>query len=428
MTMMSTAGAPTGSFLAAYDAADDADKVKILFLWVATKPMELFAELRAHRPVLVTPGQGPVLLTRFADVEEALSRPMVFTVRPYAPKMDPTVGPFMLGRDGTVFNQRDKGILRAMMQQADLPKVREMVAEIARDTIAAGAADGRLEIISQLTRRTPAELTGRYFGFPGPDIATLLKWSYATQYDMFHNLSDDATIHANSVAAGAAMKDYLTWFLADRRTQTEADPSIDDVVVRLLRLKTPEVIGFDFDRIMTNTMGLLVGGIETTSAACAQAVDQLIDRPAALASALKAAKAGDDATFDATVWEALRFNPINPFVGRLSVAPYTIAAGTDRATEIAPGRLVLISTTSAMHDGTVVPNPEAFDTTRPDYHYFHLGYGLHRCLGDQVSLMQVPEVVKQLLLAGFTKRADGPAGHLDFQNGPFPESFTLVKG
>ena len=57
----------------------------------------------------------------------------------------------------------------------------------------------------------------------------------------------------------------------------------------------------------------------------------------------------------------------------------------------------------------------------------HFGYGNHVCLGDQVSLMQAPEIAKQLFLAGYTERADGPAGHLDFQGGSFPETFTLVQ-
>ena len=119
------------SFLQQYDAAAGAAKLQLLFQWIATQPLALFAELRENRPILVTPG-GPVLVTRFADVEEALSRNMVFTVRPYAPKMDPSVGPFMLARDGTVYNQRDKGIMRALIQQTDMPGVRKIISSAAK--------------------------------------------------------------------------------------------------------------------------------------------------------------------------------------------------------------------------------------------------------------------------------------------------------
>jgi cytochrome P450 len=415
------------SFLEIYDQTPDAQKVALLFQWVAAKPLVLFAELRAKRPILVVPA-GPVLVTRFADVEEVLTRNLQFQVLPYAPKMDPSVGPFMLARDGTVYNQRDKGIMRALIQEFDMPSVRRTVAELAKAAILGGASpDFRLDVVTQVSRPVPVQLTGRYFGFPGPDITTMLSWSFWTQYDMFHNLTNDSDIHAKNVAAGQAMKAYLSDFLPRRAEAVAQDSSADDIVARLLRLRTPPTIGFDMERIMSNVMGLLVGGIETTNAAVVQAIDQILNRPDALAQALQAALAGDDAQFDAIFWEALRFNPINPFVGRILVEPYVVAAGTERELTLPARAFVLASGTSAMHDETVVPDPEVFKPGRPAYHYLHLGFGEHRCLGDQVSLQQAPELAKQIFLAGYTKRAPGAAGQLNFNGGPFPEHFTLTK-
>ncbi len=412
------------SFLKQYNGTGDAEKLGLLYQWIATQPLALFAELRENRPILVTPG-GPVLVTRFADVEETLSRNMVFTVRSYAPKMDPTVGPFMLARDGTVYNQRDKGIMRALIQQADMPGVRKTVGRLARTAIQEGAADGRLEIVSQLSRRVPVLLTGEYFGFPGPDVATMMGWSYATQNDMFHNLTNDAAVHEASVQAGREMKQYLERFLPAQLERIRHDPSLDDIVSRMLKTIAPESIGFDMARIMTNTMGLLVGGIETTSAAIVQAIDQLLDRPDELAAAVRAANDGDDQTFDKYFWEALRFNPMNPFVVRLCVADYTLAAGTGRETLIKAGSVVFASNASAMHDATELKSPETFDIDRPDYHYMHMGYGNHVCLGDQVSWVQAPEIARQLVSKPGFRRAPGDAGKIDFKGGQFPESFTV---
>lgn len=413
------------TFLERYDAAPPQDRFKVLYHGIKTDPAGTFGELRRERPILVTP--VGVLLTRFADVVETLSHHEVFTVQPYRPKMDPSVGPFMLARDGTVYNQRDKGIMRALIQQSDMPGVREKVAALAADAIRAGAADGRLELVSQVTRRVPVELTGAYFGFPGPDPATMMDWSRATQHDMFHNAQNDEAVHQTNVRAGAEMKEYLEAFLPEQKRRAETDPALDDVVSRLLRLSLPESIGFDFERVMTNTMGLLVGGVETTSAAIVQALDQLLRRPEEMARALAAAEAGDEAQFDRIFWEALRFNPINPFVARICVADYRVAAGSERQATIPAGTLVLISTASAMLDENELAEPERFRSDRPPYHYLHLGHGNHRCLGDQVSLVQAPEIARQILLAGYRQRAEGAAGQLDFMGGPFPESFTLVR-
>jgi cytochrome P450 len=99
-------------------------------------PDSFFATLRKVRPILHVPN-GPVFVTLFQDVQEVLSRPEVFNVT-YAPKMDPSVGPFMLARDGGTINERDKGIMRAMLRREDLPRVRETVAGLAAAAVRAG--------------------------------------------------------------------------------------------------------------------------------------------------------------------------------------------------------------------------------------------------------------------------------------------------
>ena len=105
-------------FLEQYDAADDPAKVDLVNGWIGSDGKEFFAELRRERPILVTP--GPVVVTRYADVQEVLSRHKVFTVQAYGPKMDPCVGPFMLARDATTINERDKSIMTAMLRSEDL--------------------------------------------------------------------------------------------------------------------------------------------------------------------------------------------------------------------------------------------------------------------------------------------------------------------
>lgn len=71
---------------------------------IENKPDLLFGLIHNTRPNLVVPGAaGPVFVTRFRDVQEALERPDIFNVT-YAPMIDPSVGPFMLSRDNTSLN------------------------------------------------------------------------------------------------------------------------------------------------------------------------------------------------------------------------------------------------------------------------------------------------------------------------------------
>jgi len=48
----------------------------------------------------------------------------------------------------------------------------------------------------------PLKIVQRCFGFPGPDDATMLAWSRATQADMFHNLTNNAAMLQADIAAG----------------------------------------------------------------------------------------------------------------------------------------------------------------------------------------------------------------------------------
>jgi hypothetical protein len=51
----------------------------------------------------------------------------------------------------------------------------------------------------------------------------------------------------------------------------------------------------------------------------------------------------------------------------------------------------------------------------------HLGYGLHTCLGDQLSRVQVPEIIKRLLKLPNLR----PGSGIDLNGGPFPESYII---
>lgn len=425
---MSATETATASYLERYDAADPQTQVALVSKWIRTDWRPFFKELRDNRPILKTPGF--TLLTHFADVTEVLSREKVFTVRPYQPHMDPVVGPFMLARDATPLNWREKGIMQAVLMPEDLPEVRETAGRLADEALDAAAPEGKIEAVSKLGRYVPLRIVGEYFGFPGPDMESMYRWSKATQTNMFKNLQNDQTIHEAAVKAGEEMKEYLTGLLAEKRASVQdynGEPP-GDTFSRLVRTQLPPEIGFDDSRILSNVMGLLVGTGETSSQAIVQALEQILLRPEVHAEAVKAAGAEDRQAFDAYVWEGLRHNPINPLIFRLSVEEYTVAAGTERQTSIPAGTLVFACTASAGFDEEVVPDPEEFRTNRPDFVSLHFGYGHHACLGRYVGSVVVPETVRRVLLRPNVHLLPHPEGKIDFRGGPFPESFWVGFG
>jgi cytochrome P450 len=74
-----------------------------------------------------------------------------------------------------------------------------------------------------------------------------------------------------------------------------------------------------------------------------------------------------------------------------------------------------------MRDGRQLDAASSFAIDRPESVYMHLGYGLHTCLGDQVSRVQVPEIVRRILQIPGVR----PAGPIDQGGGPFPERYLI---
>lgn len=462
------------SYLEQYDRIPQdrpEEKAKLVNHWIRTADWRpFFKELRENRPIFPIPG-NIIFVTLFDDVQEILSRENVFSVKLYARAMDPTIGgPFMLARDNTEINYREKSIMKTMLQREDLPVVRKLSGEIAKAALDQWVETGKIEVVSQLARHVPVRICGEYFGFPGPNLESMYRWSRATQSDMFKNLGGrDPAVHEASVQAGKEMTTYLAQLLQEKKARLarETDTSDvdqlssgelfkvllnkvfaaknrqdfsdsqngdrfptlgEDVFTRLIKTHFPQEINVHFDeqRIISNMAGLLIGSVETTSQAVVQVIEQILLRPDIFQAALQAARANDDQKFDQYVWEALRFNPINPLVFRLCEEDYTLASGTPRATRIPQQSIVFACTASAMFDATELVEPETFSLDRPDYHYMHFGYGHHTCLGQYVGMVEIPEIVKQVLLRPNVRLIPGEDGKVDFQGGPFPERFVIA--
>jgi cytochrome P450 len=410
------------SYLKRYDSAPVSERFDLVRRWIDEDPSGFFGELRKRRPIFKA--EGATLVARYADVVEVLSHPTVFPVKLYVPKMHD----FMLSTDSEAAHTRDKSVMLAMLNMDDGPRIREIVGGFADQALS--DSGGRIDLVGEYTRKIPIELVGAYFGFPGPDLATMMRWSYIAQLDNFHNYwftshGESAEIHAQADAAKLEMKGYISQFIPAKLKQIKENPQSDDILSRILKTPFPPGVGFGMDRLGVNVVGLLVGAVETTSQAVAQALDVLLSRPEQLAGAKAAAEKGDDALFSGYVWEAMRFNPIFPYLARIAAEEYTLAKGTDRETTIPTGTIVLSLTRSAMFDADEFSRPDEFQPRRPYYSVLHFGYGMHRCLGEYVAMVLACEMMKKIILRPNLRRAAGDDGQLDYRGGPFPERCIL---
>jgi cytochrome P450 len=274
-----------------------------------------------------------------------------------------------------------------------------------------------------LTLPTAAHLLDVYFGTPGPSAAEMIDWTTTLFWYLFIDLGADPTFDAKAEVAAAGMRNYLDQAIAARKASGEHR---DDVLGRCLTLQASGAPGMDDLGIRNNLIGLLIGECPTTSCAANRALDQLLDRPAALASARTAALANDDAALAAHVYEALRFYPVNPIIYRRANRETWVADGTLRARKIKPGAMVMASNLSAMFDGLELPSPNAFRTDRPWDAYILWGFGMHTCFGDHFNRTTLPALLKPLLKQPNLRRASGPVGQIDNAGTPFPVHFHVA--
>ena len=410
------------SFLDTFDGlTDPAARTALFFNALRTDWRSLFAELRETRPVLDLPVM--MVVSRWSDVVDLLSRNETFRVT-YAPHMDPSVGPFMLARDGAVENWRDKSAMRTLLRWDDLPAIRSTAAETASAALGAATqgTGGVFDVVATVSRLVPLKIVQRCFGFPGPDDATMLAWSRATQADMFHNLTNDPTVLQANIAAGQAMQAWVANFVDAR--QPWVDAVGEDTVSRLLRLTGRGLSGLDRQGVISNVCGLLVGAIETASQAIVNATEQILLNPEQADFATRTAQKGDNAALNAIVWEALRFSPMTTFVLRVAAQPAVIAPGASYQVTVPAGRVVAAAIGSAMFDPAVFPGPDDFQT-RPRDLYLHVGFGAHICLGQYVAYEIIPETIRQILLVPGLHMLPQGGSAVDDAGGPFAESFKL---
>jgi cytochrome P450 len=411
----------SGSFHLAHVESEVMEMLERAKQHALDNPEPVFAILRRLKPVLIV--KNIALVTRFEDVQDVLVRDDVFQVT-YGEKMRVVTGgnDFFLGMQNSPEYERDTTNMRSVIRRSDIAGVvAPFVAKTAKSIV--DSAEGELDVVSQLSLVVPTRLVGAYFGAKPISETDVANWASIIFQYLFTDLNNDPAVDAAARDASAHTRAWLDDVIKEARSQDAAQRE-DTVLTRCLALQAAGLPGMTDVDIRNNLLGLLVGAIPTTSKCCAQALDELLKRPAELAKAQAAARTGDDATFAQYVFEALRFHPNNPGVFRVAAEEYVVGKGQMHATRIPAGTSVLAVTQSAMFDEHVVKSANEFRIDRPAYNYMHWGMGLHTCFGQYINQVQIPGILKPLLQRGNLRRADGDAGTLKV-TGPFPSSLRV---
>jgi cytochrome P450 len=405
------------SYLERFDNTPEAGRWPLVRGWIYGEPLPFFAELRANRPILLTP--EVTLAFRAGDCTEVLRHFELFSVALYKPKQ----GDYWMAQDDTAVHWREKSIMSAILDFEDVPAIRKFIAD--RTASLLTAAGGVIDAVTGLTRAVPLALVKEWFGFAHGDTSAMEKWSYWNQTDAFWNQPFDAFCWPDPAAvvrhreiASVELAAYLIALVAAREAEVALGVKGHDSVSRLVELSRSKALNFDVKRVIQNVGGLLIGAVETTSHAVVNALQYLLGQPEVLTRARAAAVSDDPTAVDGFAFEALRFKPAFPYFFRMCEQDAVLGRAEPYEARIAKGTTVLAVTHSAMFDPHAISQPEVFDPTRGPGNQYHFGFGLHECLGRAIAGVMIPEIVRQCL------RLDGlKADAVDYKGGPVPEAW-----
>jgi cytochrome P450 len=365
--------------------------------------LRLVSHLLRIKPVLRI-GKTTVISSHEAVVK-ALDEDEKYTIAQInAARMERISGPFILGMDRGAQFDRENAAIHSIVKPTDLQWVRRIVSETAGSLIATATPAGRLDLSGAYARISGARVVAEYFGVPGPSQSVLMQWMRALFWDVFLNRSDVPAVRLAADRASAELRTYLTALIAERSAQGAIG---NDILSRLIRAGT-----LDPDGIRRNITGIVVGAIDTTTTAVANAFEVLLDKPDAMAATRKAVESGDEAAIRRCVYEALRFNPQTTALLRY---------------EKADGNTALLLTISAMFDPKGFPNPGVFDANRPLDKYLHFGHGMHLCYGRMLNGEQLPALVGAVVKLRNLRRASGQLRPVLYE-GPFPNRLVVEFG
>jgi cytochrome P450 len=389
--------------------------------WLFDHPEVFLSLLRDLAPILVL--KKIAFVTRYDDVKEVFLADDAFGV-PYADKLNVITGgvPFILGMDDSPRYRAKRDAMRsviridpthAVVATDDIETRLVPATERAAQSFVAGT-NGRVDVL-ELSRKVTFDVLLEYFGTPAPANGDLVVWATRLFESIFHVGRADPALDRDAAAYADALRAHLDHLVQARRRGGEHH---DDVLGRCV------AAGFSDSEIVGALAGFIVAGLPQPPMVLPKVIEQLLRRPKILAQAQAAARADDDARLAKYIFEAMRFDPLAPFLQRITIREHVLAAGTSRAKKIEPGTRVLFFFASAMMDGRRVPNPKSFNPDRPPNNYILFGYGLHQCFGLHMNKRLLPLMLKPLLKQSGLRRANGPEGRLRKQ-GVFPDRMVV---
>jgi cytochrome P450 len=388
--------------------------IKRTTLWLIAHPgvtRFLLHVLGRISPVLVLGRR--VFITGHAEICSVMSRDADFTLGPGAPSaiID---GPFVLRMERGPQYLREIDVLRRVARPDDLERIRN-IAKAEAERRVRTRTDCRIDVVDDIAVPVGLSLITEYFGAPAPLPAGFVLWLRSLAGFIVTSGFGDPVDEAAAGKAAVALRHYVESLMAAWRPAPAGDKAGDTVLSRLMALaKRGEI---DEDLVRRNFTGLLVVSHAVVANGMALAVDELLRRSDALISLRQIAEAGNSKAMTGYAFEALRFSPVFPLLGRFSPKATGLVDRGGKSHAIPAGASLFIGAIAGMCDASIFDHPTKFDPTRPLQNYFIFGSGTHTCFGQHIAAAEMPEMLIALFKLRGLRRAAGALGRPQY-DGP----------
>ncbi|MFT5441042.1 MAG: cytochrome P450 [Myxococcota bacterium] len=353
-------------------------------------PYTGFKELRETQPVNLTP-EGGWRLTRYDDVRRLLRAPqagmrLTNGLLPGQDEEIPGGGLFMLLQDPPTHTRLRKLVKKAFTPRA-IEAWRPKVETVTQRLLDKVAATGEMDLIDDLARPVPATLICELLGVPTEDQDDFTQWTADATHGLLtiRGLGDDA-IGKRVEAASTSLIGYFNNLIEERRS------NLGDDLLSVLISAEEEGDKLDPLELLSQSIGLLIAGFETTIGLIGNGLTTLIRHPDEMAK-LRA----NPELAPSAVEECLRYS--GPIVATIRVLHEDMEFG---GFTIPTDAEIVAVLAAANRDPEVFEDPERFDITRftDDKNapaQLSFGGGAHFCLGAHLARIETEIAIRSLV-------------------------------
>ncbi len=290
-----------------------------------------------------------------------------------------SLGQFMLQQDPPNHTRLRRLVSKAFTPRA-VERMRAHVQSSADTLVDRALEQGEFDAISGLALPVPSTVICEMMGVPLADRDRFTEWT-AQATHLLATLFAAPEVIARGIAASQALAAYFEALIAERRKSLG-----DDLLSNLIRA---EEAGdrLSPQELLSQSIGLLIAGFETTIGLIGNGILALIRNPAELAK-LRASPG----LIASAVEECLRYD--GPILLTVRITRDEVRFGEQ---VIPKDRMVMVLLAAANRDPAAFCDADRFDIAREPNEHLAFGGGTHFCLGAHLARMEAQAAIGALV-------------------------------